>query len=214
MMLAIANQANALVVPRPELGLPTAAFEQLEWRAPLIPARRGSFPSRPGTAQDLLTLPASPSINVSAAMIPTTLDRVPLNTSSEINAQIGRATTARVDQYTTASAAKIDARLAELAAEWDIERAIEANASSIMLGGVALGALVDRRYLALPALVAGFLLQHAIQGWCPPVPILRRMGFRTQAEIDEERYALKALRGDFDLGQRNSALSVMAAVRR
>ena len=38
---------------------------------------------------------------------------------------------------------------------------------------------------------------HGLQGWCPPVPFLRRMGFRTASEIDYERYALKALRGDF-----------------
>jgi len=29
------------------------------------------------------------------------------------------------------------------------------------------------------------------------VPILRRLGFRTSYEIEEERQALKALRGDF-----------------
>ena len=46
-------------------------------------------------------------------------------------------------------------------------------------------------------MVAGFLLQHAVQGWCPPLPVFRRLGFRTQTEIEEERYALKALRGDF-----------------
>ena len=56
---------------------------------------------------------------------------------------------------------------------------------------------MDRRFFMLPAAVAGFLLQHAVQGWCPPVPVLRRLGFRTASEIDEERYVLKALRGDF-----------------
>jgi hypothetical protein len=30
------------------------------------------------------------------------------------------------------------------------------------------------------------------------VPVLRRLGFRTASEIDHERYALKALRGDFE----------------
>ncbi len=49
-----------------------------------------------------------------------------------------------------------------------------------------------------PGLVTGFFFQHALQGWCPPLPILRRMGFRTSADINEERNALKALRGDFD----------------
>ena len=29
------------------------------------------------------------------------------------------------------------------------------------------------------------------------MPILRRLGYRTAREIDEERVALKALRGDF-----------------
>ena len=58
-------------------------------------------------------------------------------------------------------------------------------------------AFVDRRLLVLPGLVAAFLLQHALQGWCPPVPLFRHLGFRTAAEIDEERCALKALRGDF-----------------
>jgi hypothetical protein len=38
----------------------------------------------------------------------------------------------------------------------------------------------------------------AVEGWCPPVPILRRLGFRTSYEIEEERQALKALRGDFE----------------
>jgi hypothetical protein len=60
-----------------------------------------------------------------------------------------------------------------------------------------LGATVDKRWLTLPALVTAFLFQHAVQGWCPPLPILRRLGFRTSREIETERYALKALRGDF-----------------
>jgi hypothetical protein len=40
--------------------------------------------------------------------------------------------------------------------------------------------------------VGTFLLQHALQGWCPPVPILRRLGYRTAREIFEERLALLA----------------------
>ena len=51
------------------------------------------------------------------------------------------------------------------------------------LAGSLLGFTVHRAFLALPIAVTGFLLQHAIQGWCPPVPLLRRMGFRTPREI-------------------------------
>jgi hypothetical protein len=47
----------------------------------------------------------------------------------------------------------------------------------VSLAGVLLGALVDRRFFVIPGLVAGFLLQHALQGWCPPVPVFRRLGF-------------------------------------
>lgn len=147
-------------------------------------------------------------------MLPSTADRVPLNTSSEVNAQIRERTIANVKQFGAASPGQIARRLDELDEEWDIERTIEANASSIIIAGLGLGAFVDRRFFALPGIVAGFLLQHAIQGWCPPVPILRRMGFRTQTEIDEERYALKALRGDFDMGGEKSAGKAIKAVMR
>lgn len=99
-------------------------------------------------------------------------------------------------QYAGGPAA-IDQRLAELDREWDIERTLEANAAIASLVGLTLGATVDRKWFLFPVVVAGFLLQHAVQGWCPPVPVFRRLGFRTQTEIDEERYALKALRGDF-----------------
>src|SRR6187401_716222 len=99
----------------------------------------------------------------------------------------------------------IERRLQELDQEWDIERAIEANASTLALVGLGLGATVDKRFFVLPAVITAFLLQHALQGWCPPIPVLRRLGFRTQFEIEQERYALKALRGDFaDISEMSS----------
>ncbi len=91
----------------------------------------------------------------------------------------------------------IESRLRELNREWDMERTLETNAAAVAMAGLALGAFVDRRWLAVPAAVSLFLLQHALQGWCPPVSFFRRMGVRTQREIDQEIYALKALRGDF-----------------
>ena len=74
---------------------------------------------------------------------------------------------------------------------------LEANTASAAFTGTLLATTVDKRWLALPALVGVFLFQHAVQGWCPPVPILRRLGYRTSREIETERLALKALRGDF-----------------
>jgi hypothetical protein len=129
-------------------------------------------------------------------MIAASTSRVERNTADEIN----RARRTEIEQslaYYAGRPGEILARLGELDREWDIERAIEANAATVSLAGLALAAFVDRRFLLLPVGVAGFLLQHAIQGWCPPVPVLRRLGFRTPAEINEERCGLRTLRGDF-----------------
>jgi hypothetical protein len=133
---------------------------------------------------------------MSNIMVPNTVERVPLNTSEAINQRIARETNRRVHFY-AANPVGIDRRLRELDEEWDIERVLETNAACAALAGTFLAATVHRRWLILPALVGGFLLQHAVQGWCPPVPILRRMGYRTAREIETERIALKALRGDF-----------------
>jgi hypothetical protein len=130
-------------------------------------------------------------------MSPSTTERVPRHTPERYNQEIRRRTEENVARYAAAGPAAIDRRLEELDREWDIERTLEANASSLCLAGVALGTFADRRFYLLSGLVAGFLLQHALQGWCPPVPLFRRLGFRTAEEINQERYALKALRGDF-----------------
>jgi hypothetical protein len=145
-------------------------------------------------------------------MLPATAQRVVNNTAPDVNAAIRAEIDRRVTACATRGPAGIDRRLAELDAEWDIERTLEANAATAVLVGLTLGAVVDRRFFLLPGLVAGFLLQHALQGWCPPVPIFRRLGFRTEREIGEERSALKALRGDFrDV---ETAPAALAAARR
>lgn len=78
-----------------------------------------------------------------------------------------------------------------------MERWLETNASALAFTGTVLGLALSRKWLALPLIVTGFLFQHAVQGWCPPLPVLREMGVRTRGEIDREKYALKILRGDF-----------------
>jgi hypothetical protein len=138
-------------------------------------------------------------------MLPTTIHRVPASTCDSVNQRIREQTLENIELYRNADRATINQRLAELDAEWDIERTLEANAATASLIGLALGATTDRRWFLLPAAVAGFLLQHALQGWCPPLPVFRRMGVRTSYEIDQERYALKALRGDFDHADTDSS---------
>lgn len=80
---------------------------------------------------------------------------------------------------------------------WDIERRLGANAAGIMLISTVLAATHSKRWLILSAVVPSFLLEHAIQGWCPPIEVFRRLGARSRNEIDAERTAIKALRGHF-----------------
>jgi hypothetical protein len=124
-------------------------------------------------------------------------DRVRRNTADAVNAAIDRETLARIMPYANQGASRISARIRELDAEWDVERWLETNASTIAFTGLILGLTVNKKWMLVPGIVLPFLFQHAVQGWCPPIPALRRLGIRTREEIDLEKYALKALRGDF-----------------
>lgn len=143
-------------------------------------------------------------------MLPATTKRVSNASSAAVN-QRNRDEAVKRIAYLAEHPEGIGKRLQELDREWDVERALEANASVLAFTGVLLGASVDRRWLALPAAVTAFLFQHALQGWCPPLPVLRSMGMRTTSEIAAERYALKALRGDFAAVSRDSPEAAMRA---
>lgn len=128
---------------------------------------------------------------MSAMRVPKTTTRVEENTDARINARIARETEVRVALYRRAPPSEIRERLDALDREWDIERVLEANAAGVTLLALVLGRTVSRRWYALPGLVAGFLMQHAVQGWCPPIPAFRRLGVRTAREIETERDALR-----------------------
>jgi hypothetical protein len=129
--------------------------------------------------------------------LPANAVRVEQNTSQASNDRIHERTLENIMLAASGGLDGLHRRLRELDREWDIERLLQTNASSITLAGIALGTFVDRRWFALPAAVAGFLLMHSLQGWCPPIPLLRRLGVRTMREIEVERLALRLLRGDF-----------------
>lgn len=125
-------------------------------------------------------------------------DRVRAVTNPEINRQLDVDLERRLRFYATQDKAAITERLEQLDREWDIERVLAANAASLSLVGCILGTASSRKWFLLPLVVSGFLLQHAIHGWCPPLPLFRARGIRTRIEIEQERSALKMLRGDFD----------------
>jgi hypothetical protein len=120
------------------------------------------------------------------------LDRVRSSTASDVNEEIDLQTDINIHRYKGKSKAEIFERIQMLDKEWDIERVLEVNASTLALTGLILGLTKNRKWLFLPGIVLPFLLQHGLQGWCPPLPLLRRLGIRTRGEIDREKYALRA----------------------
>lgn len=144
-------------------------------------------------------------------IIPATQKRVEQSSARTVRERIRRDTEKNVAAHAGASRDAIEQRLKALDREWDIERTLEANAAGVILLGVVLGVFVDRRWFALSATAATFLFQHAVQGWCPPLPLFRRMGVRTAAEIFEEREALRIMRGDYR--RTESPFEALAQVR-
>jgi len=124
-------------------------------------------------------------------------DRVREHTAPQVNAEIDQNIVAKVHEYASQSEVAITQRIQDLEREWDTERVLETNASTLAFVGLLLGIFVNHHWFWLTGIVLPFLFQHAVQGWCPPLPVIRRLGVRTRNEIDQEKYALKALRGDF-----------------
>jgi hypothetical protein len=130
------------------------------------------------------------------------VDRVRDHTSGPVNERIDRLTEARLEEYRDAPPEEIGRRIAELDREWDADRALMLNFS--LLGGLtsalAMRQVHKRRgrfdrnpFLYLFGAQLSFLALHATVGWCPPVPLFRRLGFRTSKEIQRERSALEAM---------------------
>jgi hypothetical protein len=138
----------------------------------------------------LLHFSLSP-IEKGEAMLATTAKRVSSNTDPDINAWIWRQTEENMRRVAAAGKGAIQRRLRELDEEWDIERYVETMAPTFTLLGLTLGLTRNRAWLLVPFVIQSFFLQHALQGWCPPIPLLRRMGVRTVQEIERERCALQ-----------------------
>ena len=145
-------------------------------------------------------------------------DRVRKHTASSINQKIDEKTLNTIRVYAHRSEEDLSERINQLEQEWDTERVLEANASVLAFTGLMLGIFIHQNWFWLPGLVLPFLFQHAVQGWCPPLPIIRRLGVRTPHEVDQEKYVLKMIRGDFskviaDSDQDNQAEAVFHAAR-
>lgn len=128
--------------------------------------------------------------------LPPSTKRVELHTNEKVNEEIRRRTLERLNTDDK-SPEQLSGRLDELNREWDTERVLEANAATVILISTILGFAFSPYWFGLVGVVSFFLLQHAVQGWCPPLPIIRRLGVGTPEEISDEKTVVKFMRGDF-----------------
>lgn len=122
-------------------------------------------------------------------------DRIREHTRESFNRRIDRQTLGAVADA-IGSPDEISERLGELDREWHVDRALMLNFAVLggLTGGMAMRSLARRGRLggwgALFWVQVGFLAFHAIRGWCPPLPLFRRLGFRSADEIATEREVL------------------------
>jgi hypothetical protein len=123
-------------------------------------------------------------------------DAVRERTSERANRRIDRQTLGAIEQVLD-SPDDIRARLAELDREWNVDRALMLNFAIL---GTATATLAMRNlrttgrlggWGALFFTQMGFLAYHAVRRWCPPMPVFRRFGVRSEHEIAAERVALE-----------------------
>jgi len=88
-------------------------------------------------------------------------------------------------------------RLDHLDSEWSIGRVVKATAGLVAVAGVALGFLVHPWWFALAAVPGLFMVQHMFTQRSVLGELLHSFGMRYGSEIESERVALRALRGDF-----------------
>lgn len=104
---------------------------------------------------------------------------------------------ARLACLADAGAQAISDRLDQLDREWSAGRMTKATIGVLIVAGLGLTALAGPWWLILPAFGGFFLLQYLFSRTSWLGAMFQEMGFRSGADIDHEKFALRALRGDF-----------------
>ncbi|HET9744148.1 MAG TPA: hypothetical protein VFP97_00460 [Chitinophagaceae bacterium] len=118
-------------------------------------------------------------------------DRVRKHTADKVNQKIDKCTEENIQRYSNESRDVVRNRIEKLNQELDVEQALQLTSAANVLVGIGLALTVNKKWLLLSAISSAFLIQHSLQGWCPPLPVFRRLGVRTRDEINEEIDALK-----------------------
>lgn len=119
------------------------------------------------------------------------------NDSSEQTSIIDERVKEDIRKYADQGREAIDKRINELDHSWDMERTMQLNTAILVLGGILLYKN-NKKWAILSIFATAILAQQALMGNCGVFKFLNVFGVRSRKEIDKEKFALKALRGDFD----------------
>lgn len=103
----------------------------------------------------------------------------------------------RLKQVIDGGSGAINERIAQLDREWTTGRASKATAGLLIVAGLALTAAFGPWWLVLTGAGGLLLLPYLFGRRSPLGYVFHRLGLRTGTEIEQEKFALKALRGDF-----------------
>jgi hypothetical protein len=117
-------------------------------------------------------------------------DQVRRRTASRFNEAIDSKTQARMETALSGGRDAVIERLHKLDREIDIDRVLMAYFSVVGTVSLALGKRPRGVWRVMLRAQTGFLLMQSFIGWCPPLVVFRRLGFRTAREIAAERAAL------------------------
>jgi hypothetical protein len=118
-------------------------------------------------------------------------------TPRDVNERIDRETDERVRYYATRPVDFVSHRISELDSEWDVDRVLRADIAGLGLIGAGLLVALRKSWLALPIVALSLVAGSSTDTTQPLLVALRQIGVRTRGDIERERTALRALRGDF-----------------
>lgn len=118
---------------------------------------------------------------------------------AEVNKRIDERVERCVRHMAEQDRGEISCYLEKLDREWDLNRAVTVVGSLVTMMGLALGRRDGGGWRVLGGVAAALVLQHGLFGFGPLSRLVRVLGgVRSRREIDLEKFALKALRGDFE----------------
>jgi hypothetical protein len=126
-----------------------------------------------------------------------TMRNLHTQTTSDVEA-VDPLVEARLVECAIGGPSAIKARLSELDREWGCNRVLEVLIASTSLIGLAIAAFVSPWGMLATAVASLLLLENALTRRSILNPVLKRFGWRSGIEREQERAMLKAIRGDFN----------------